>query len=423
MKSNFRFLHQAKRFWKTLGPGLITGASDDDPSAITTFSQAGAGYGLKTLWMAVLAYPILAIIQEMCARIGIVTGKGLTSVVKQYYPRWLLYTLILLTCPAFLLNIGADIALLGEAGNLLFPGIPSIYCSIGFTLLLFVLILLLPYSKLVHIMKFVCLVLLVYLIVPFLTPQKIKFIFSNTIIPSFQWDKDFILIVTGLIGAIISPYLFFWQASSEVEALEPAALGNPVIKRFTFLLMRKDILSGAFFAVLIMYFIILTTGTILHDHGIRNINNIRDAAAALRPLAGNLSWLLFSVGVIGTGFLIIPVLSVTISYILMEAFDFKAGLSKKPGEAMLFYFVIGISMCFGVAMHWLHISSVRALLLTTILYGITAPLLIGIILHVANNNKVMGRYRNNRKSNILGILILLLMLTNLLALGYFMFIR
>ncbi|HEY4966834.1 MAG TPA: divalent metal cation transporter, partial [Puia sp.] len=221
----------------------------------------------------------------------------------------------------------------------------------------------------------------------------------------------------------ISPYLFFWQASSEVEALEPAALGNPVIKRFTFLLMRKDILSGAFFAVLIMYFIILTTGTILHDHGIRNINNIRDAAAALRPLAGNLSWLLFSVGVIGTGFLIIPVLSVTISYILMEAFDFKAGLSKKPGEAMLFYFVIGISMCFGVAMHWLHISSVRALLLTTILYGITAPLLIGIILHVANNNKVMGRYRNNRKSNILGILILLLMLTNLLALGYFMFIR
>src|SRR5664279_3796452 len=196
MKSNFRFLHQAKRFWKTLGPGLITGASDDDPSAITTFSQAGAGYGLKTLWMAVLAYPILAIIEEMCALIGIVTGKGLTSVVKQYYPRWLLYTLILLTCPAFLLNIGADIALLGEAGNLLFPGIPSIYCSIGFTLLLFVLILLLPYSKLVHIMKFVCLVLLVYLIVPFLTPQKIKFIFSNTIIPSFLWDKDFILIFT-----------------------------------------------------------------------------------------------------------------------------------------------------------------------------------------------------------------------------------
>jgi NRAMP (natural resistance-associated macrophage protein)-like metal ion transporter len=423
MRPNFRFLHQAKRFWKTLGPGLITGASDDDPSAITTFSQAGAGYGLTTLWMAVLAYPILAIIQEMCARIGIVTGKGLTSVVKYHYPRWLLYTLILLTCPAFLLNIGADIAILGEAGNLLFPRLPSIFCSIGFTVFLFTLILFLPYRKLVHAMKFICLILLVYMVVPFLTHQKMEFILKNTLIPSFRFDKDFILIVTGLIGAIISPYLFFWAASSEVEALEPIDQGNKAIKRYTFLLMRKDILSGAFFAVLIMYFIILTTGTILHDHGIRNINNIRDAAAALKPLAGNLSYLLFSIGIIGTGFLIIPVLSATISYIFMEAFNFKAGLSKKPGEARLFYFVIGISMCFGVAMHWLHISSVRALLLTTILYGITAPLLIGIILHVANNVTVMGRYRNNRISNISGILILLLMLTNLLTLGYFMFIR
>jgi Mn2+/Fe2+ NRAMP family transporter len=423
MRPNFRFLHHSKRFWKTLGPGLITGASDDDPSAITTFSQAGASYGLNTLWMAVLAYPILAIIQEMCARIGMVTGKGLTSVVKKHYPRWLLYTLILLTCPAFLLNIGADIALLGEAGNLLFPRIPSIYCSIGFTLLLFTLILFLPYKKLMHVMKFVCLVLLVYLIVPFLTPQKIKYIFRSTIVPSFRLDKDFILIVTGLIGAIISPYLFFWQASSEVEVLKPGSQGNKTIKRYTFLLMRKDILSGAFFAVLIMYFIILTTGTILHDHGIRNIINIKDAALALKPFAGNLSYLLFSIGVIGTGFLIIPVLSITISYILMEAFNFKAGLSKKPGEAGLFYFVIGISMCFGVAMHWLHISSIKALLLTTILYGITAPLLIGIILHVANNTIVMGQYRNNKISNIAGMLILLLMLINLFVLGYFAFVR
>jgi Mn2+/Fe2+ NRAMP family transporter len=187
--------------------------------------------------------------------------------------------------------------------------------------------------------------------------------------------------------------------------------------------MRKDILSGAFFAVLIMYFIILTTGTILHDNGIRNINSIKDAAIALKPLAGDLSYLLFSIGIIGTGFLIIPVLSATISYIIMEAFDFKAGLSKKPGEAKLFYFIIGISMCCGITMHWLHFSSVKVLLLTTVLYGITAPLLIGIILHVANNSKIMGQYRNNRISNISGILILLLMLANLIILGYFMFIH
>jgi NRAMP (natural resistance-associated macrophage protein)-like metal ion transporter len=423
MRRYFRFLYHAKSLWKTLGPGLITGASDDDPSAITTFSQAGANYGLTTLWMAVLAYPILAIIQEMCARIGIVSGKGLTSIVRNHYPSWLLYTLILLTCPAFLLNIGADIALLGEAGNLLFPHIPSIYCSIGFSFLLFTLILLLPYKKLIQAMKFICLVLLVYLVVPFLTPQKIGLIFRNTLIPTFRFDKEFMLIVTGLTGAIISPYLFFWQASSEVEEMELVTHRKKAIKRYTFLIMRKDILSGAFFAVLIMYFIILTTGTILHDHGIRNINSIKDAAVSLKPLAGNLSYLLFSIGIIGTGFLIIPVLSATISYIIMEAFNFKAGLSKKPGEAKLFYFIIGLSMCFGIAMHWLRISSIKALLLTTILYGVTAPLLIGIILHIANSRIIMGQYRNNRISNISGILILLFMLATLVVLGYFMFIK
>jgi NRAMP (natural resistance-associated macrophage protein)-like metal ion transporter len=418
-----RILLYAKRFWKTLGPGLITGASDDDPSAITTFSQAGASYGLATLWMALVAYPILAVIQEMCARIGIVSGKGLTSIVKNHYPSWLLYVLIFLTCPAFLLNIGADIALLGEAGNLLFPSIPSLFCSIGFTLLLFTLILFLPYKKLTHVMKFICLILLVYLVVPFLTPPKIGLIFRNTLIPCFRFDKEFLLIVTGLTGAIISPYLFFWQASSEVEERGPVALEKKAIKRYTFLIMRKDILSGAFFAVLIMYFIILTTGTILHDHGIRNINSINDAAVALKPLAGNLSYLLFSIGIIGTGFLIIPVLSATISYIIMEAFNFKAGLSKTPGEAKLFYFIIGVAMCFGIAMHWLHISSIKALLLTTILYGITAPFLIGIILHVSNNKIIMGQYCNNRISNISGIFVLLLMSATLVVLGYFMFMK
>jgi NRAMP (natural resistance-associated macrophage protein)-like metal ion transporter len=423
MRQHFRFLYRTKRFWKALGPGLITGASDDDPSAITTFSQAGASFGLTTLWMALIAYPILAIIQEMCARIGIVSGRGLTRVVKNHYPAWILYALILLTCPAFLLNIGADIALLGEAGNLLFPRLPSIFCSIGFTLLLFTLILFLPYKKLVHIMKYVCLILLVYIFVPFLTHQKFGLIFRNTLIPSFRFNKDFILIVTGLTGAIVSPYLFFWQTSSEVEEMELITIRKKEIKRFTFLNMRKDILSGALFAVLIMYFIILTTGTILHDHGIRNINSIGDAALALKPLAGNLSYLLFSIGIIGTGFLIIPVLSATISYIIMEAFNFKAGLSNKPGEAKLFYFVIGISMCFGIAMHWLHISSIKALLVTTILYGITAPFLIWIILHIANNKMIMGQYRNNRISNLFGIIILLFMLTNLLILGYFIFVK
>ena len=413
------FYHRLQRFWKTLGPGLITGASDDDPSAITTFSQAGAKYGIATLWMAILAYPILAVLQEMCARIGIVTGKGLTGVVKTYYPKWVLYLLIILSCPAFLLNIGADIAVLGEAGNLLFPHIPSLYCSIGFTILLFLLILLLPYEKLALVMKYICLSLMVYLIVPFLSPQNFRSIVWHTLVPTFHFDKNFILIITGLTGAIISPYLFFWQTSSEVETMQASDTGKPRTLTYTFRLMRKDILSGAFFAVLIMYFIILTTGTILNSHHVTQIDTIKDAALALQPLAGNLSYLLFSIGIIGTGFLIIPVLSASISYIFTEAFGRQSGLNKTPGEAKLFYVIIAMALCLGMGMHWLHISAVKALMLTTLLYGITAPFLIAIILHISNSKKIMGASRNNILSNTIGWIAFVLMLATVLVLTYF----
>jgi NRAMP (natural resistance-associated macrophage protein)-like metal ion transporter len=411
-------LTNLKSFWKALGPGLISGASDDDPSAITTFSQAGARYGLSTLWMAVLAFPILSVLLEMCARIGIVTGKRLTGVIKTYYPPWVLYTLIVLSCPAFLLNIGSDIAILGEAGNLLFPAIPALYCSIGFTSVLFIVILVLPYNKLAAVMKLICLSLLLYIIVPFLSSQNPALIIRNTLLPTFHLDKEFLMMVTGLSGSIISPYLFFWQTSSEVENLVENSSGRKRPGSHIFLLMRKDILSGSFFAVLIMYFIILTAGTILYPH-INNIETIKDAAIALRPLAGNLSYILFSVGIIGTGFLIIPVLSSSISYILTEAFNLKSGLNKLPNKAKLFYIIIAVAMGLGIAMHWLHIKPVKALLLTTLLYGITAPFLIGIILHVANNDRIMGQFSNKRLTNAVGLATLILMLATLIVLGFF----
>lgn len=229
--------------------------------------------------------------------------------------------------------------------------------------------------------------------------------------------------VTGLTGAIISPYLFFWQTSSEVENAARTGFQKKKSNRHIFMLMRKDILSGAFFAVLIMYFILLATGTILHDHHIFEITTIKDAALALRPLAGNLSYVLFAIGIIGTGFLIIPVLSSSISYILTEAINRKSGLSMLPGEAKLFYIIIAIAMLLGVGMHWLHIPAVKALLLTTILYGITAPFLIGIIMHISNNRKIMGQFCNSRVSNITGLIALLLMFSVLLILGYYMFIK
>lgn len=417
-KRNF-FYVRLQRFWKTLGPGLITGASDDDPSAITTFSQAGAKFGLASLFTAIFTFPILAATQEMCARIGLVTNKGLAGVLKNYYPKWVLYAVIAITCPAFLLNIGADIAVLGAVGNLLFPSIATAYFSVGFTFLLLLIMLWLSYNKLEAVMKYVCLSLLVYTIVPFLSHQQFTDILKNTFIPSFSFDKDFLIILTSVFGAIISPYVFFWQTSTEVENHEKR---NEYLtknkNRFLFIRMRKDILYGAFFAVLIMYFIILTAGTVLHKNNIREINTVKDAAMALEPLGGNLSYLLFSIGVIGTGFIIIPVLSGSISYILSDAFKWKAGFNKKFYEAKHFYIIILIAMCIGLLMPLVGINPIKALLFTTFLYGITAPVLIGIILHISNNKKIMGAHTNGNVSNILGGFALALMTGCIITLVY-----
>jgi len=409
--SKAKFLSiRLQRFWKTLGPGLITGASDDDPSAITTFSQAGAKFGLASLFTAIFTFPILAATQEMCARIGLVTNRGLAGVLKTYYPKWILYIVIGITCPAFLLNIGADIAVLGAVGNLLLPSVSAAYFSVGFTLLLLLIMLWLSYSKLEAIMKFVCLSLLVYIIVPFLSHQHFTDIFKNTFIPTFSFDKEFLIILTGVFGAIISPYIFFWQTSTEVESQEKR---NEYLSKkkntFLFIRMRKDILYGAFFAALIMYFIILTAGTVLHKNNILEINTVKDAAMVLEPLAGNLSYLLFSLGIIGTGLIIIPVLSGSISYILSDTFNWRAGFNKKFYEARHFYIIILIAMCIGLLMPLAGINPIKALLFTTFLYGIIAPVLIGIILHISNNKKIMGDYTNGKLSNILGGFALLLM--------------
>ncbi|KAA9038119.1 divalent metal cation transporter [Ginsengibacter hankyongi] len=412
---------QLRKFWKALGPGLISGASDDDPSAITTFSQAGARFGLSTLWVAILSFPVLATIQEMCARIGMVTKKGIAGVVKAHYPKWVLYVLIGLSCPAFLLNMGADISVLGETGNLLFPHIAPLYWSIAFTLLLLLLMIVLSFQRLARVMKFVCLSLVVYVVAPFFYHQDLSSILKHSFIPSFHFNKTYILLITGLTGAIISPYLFFWQTSSEAEEDRVADINKPVKRKF-FRAMRIDIITGAFFAVLIMYFVILTTGTVLHNNDIYEINTVAEAAVALKPLAGNVAYILFSIGVISTAFLIIPVLSGSVSYILSEAFNWKSGFNKSFGEAKEFYIIIIVAMCLGIIMQLLRINAIKALLFTTVIYGIIAPFLIGIIMHICNNKKIMGQHINKITSNLIGMVTLLLMLGVLIVLGYFLFI-
>ena len=408
------------KFWKSLGPGLVTGASDDDPSGIATYSQAGAAYGLSTLWTALITFPLMAAIQEMCGRIGLVTAQGLTGTLKTHYSKPVLYLMVLFSFPAIVMNIGADIAGMGAVGNLLFPKIHAIFFSIAFTIILLVLIILLPYQKIAAVLKYLCIVLLVYLVVPFLYQQNWLAILKGTFIPHITFDKNFISILVAILGTTISPYLFFWQATMEVE--ERKLSKKIVLNKKVMADMKADVDFGMFFSNLVMFFIILTTGTVLFNAGIHHIDTVEQAAQALRPLAGESAYLLFAVGVIGTGLLAIPVLSGSLSYIISETFGWTQGLDKKFFEAKAFYIVIAISLLLGLAMNAIGISPVKALIYSAILYGLTAPVLIAIILHIANNKIVMGKFVNGKLSNILGFTTLLLMTAAAGTLIYLQFV-
>lgn len=405
------------RFWKLLGPGLITGASDDDPSGIATYSQAGAAFGLATLWTALVSFPLMASIQEMCARIGIVTEQGLTGALKKHYSKTLLYLMLVFSFPAIIMNIGADIAAMGAVGNLLFPRFDATYFSVLFTLLLLFLIIYLPYQKIASVLKYLCIVLMVYLIVPFLYKQDIFMIFKGTFIPTIKFNKEFVAILVGILGTTISPYLFFWQASMEVEEMKNKKT-HLMINKTIMHEMKEDIDFGMLFSGLVMFFIILTTGTVLFNGGIHQIDTVEQAALALKPLAGNFAYLLFSLGVIGTGLLAIPVLSGSLSYIITETFDWEQGLDKKFHDAKAFYIVIAISLILGLSLNYIGITPIQALIYSAILYGLTAPVLIAIILHIANNKKIMGDFTNGKRSNILGFATLILMTTAAVLLIY-----
>jgi len=411
---------KVKRFLKILGPGLITGASDDDPSGIATYSQAGAKFGLATLWTALITFPLMASLQEMCARIGIVTSQGLTTNIRNNYPKPILYLMILFTFPAVILNIGADIAGMGAVGNLIFPSIPSYIFTIAFTGILMVLIIYLPYQKISAILKYLCVFLLLYLVVPFLAKQDWGEIAKHTFLPTIKFNKDFISILVAILGTTISPYLFFWQATMEVEDIKHKKRRLMVDKKLIHK-MDMDVDFGMLFSNLVMYFIILTTGTVLFKGGITEINSVEQAAKALEPLAGKLSYLLFALGIIGTGLLAIPVLTGCLSYMLSETFNWNGGLDKKYYEAKPFYWVIIISLLIGLAINYIGINPVQALIYTAILYGVTSPVLILIILHISNNKKVMGEFTNGKWSNILGTLALLLMTASAALLIYFQF--
>ena len=414
--------------WASLGPGLITGASDDDPSGIATYSQAGAGFGLATLWTALITYPLMVAVQEMCARIGLVTRQGLAGIIKKHYPRWLLYAMIVFTFPAITFNIGADIAGMGAVANLLIPQVPVEIFSVFFMAILILCIVFFSYQRIAAIMKWLCIILFVYFIVPFLVLKDWEQVFLAAITPDIEWNREFIIILVAILGTTISPYLFFWQTSMYIEEMnhrqrkmkvividrEIEIVDHPNIHELKE--MRFDVNIGMAFSNLVMFFIILTTGTVLYNGEIYEIETVQQAAEALRPLAGKYAYFLFALGILGTGFLAIPVLAGSLSYILAETFDWPQGMDKKFYEAKGFYITMIVSMLIALTINFTNFSPIEALIYTAVVYGITAPILIAIILHICNNEKIMGRHTNSRMSNVFGMLAFVIMSAAALAL-------
>jgi len=414
----------AGKLLRSLGPGLITGASDDDPSGIATYSQAGAEFGLSTLWTAWVTFPLMAAIQEMCARIGLATSMGLTRVLKQYYPRWVLYLMLLFSFPAIIMNIGADIAGMGAVANLLVPRVDAAFFSVCFTILLLIFIVLFPYRKIAAVLKYLTMVLLVYLFVPFFIHTDWNAVLKHTLIPHISFNKHYLAVLVGILGTTISPYLFFWQASMEVEEIKEKQKKHATIvvaSSRMYRAMETDVNIGMFFSNLVMFFIILTAGTVLAANGIHKIDTVEQAAEALKPLAGDLTYYLFAIGIMGTGLLAIPVLSGALSYIFSEALDLKMGLDKKFHEAKGFYIIIAIALLAGLSLNYLGISPIKALFYSAVLYGLTAPVIIVMILLICNNKTIMHSRVNGARANILGIATLLLMTVAAVALLYFMF--
>ncbi|MBS1587261.1 MAG: divalent metal cation transporter [Bacteroidetes bacterium] len=397
-----------RKVLKVLGPGLVTGASDDDPSGIATYSQAGAQFGFNTLWTALLTFPLMAAIQGMCARIGLVTSQGLTVTLRQHYPRSILYLMLLFSFPAITLNIGADIQGMGAVANMLLPQVPASIFSIAFTIALMYIIIRYPYRKIARILKWLCASLFLYLIIPFMVHNDWAEILKKTFVPGFKFDRDSLSILVAILGTTISPYLFFWQATMEAEDLKHSKQ-NIVVDKQVLNNMREDVNIGMFLSNVVMFFIILTTGSVLFRAGIHKIETVDEAARALAPLTGRYAHLFFAIGVLGTGLLAIPVLAGSQAYMLAETFEWKAGLDKTFPQARPFYYSIILSLLVGLLLNFIGISPIQALFYTAVLYGITAPVLIAVILHIGNNKKIMGDKTNSALSNILGFITLILM--------------
>lgn len=424
-------MNKVKKWLRILGPGMITGAADDDPSGIATYSQTGAQFGYGQLWVALLILPFQTAVQEACARIGAVTGQGITAVIKQNYNRKILWLVVGLIVTANTINIGANISAMAAATELLLP-INKLLLAVGFTGIILGLEILVSYKNYAKILKWLTLSLLAYPLTAFIIQHPWLEVIKATFIPHMEWSFPFLFIITGVFGTTISPYMFFWQASEETEEekMQHLLVGNskPQINWRFIHNLRLDTMAGMLFSQIAAWSIILVAATVLNNNGITDIKTAADAAKALEPLvqtfpnAGYLAKLLFAVGIVGLGLLSIPILAGSAAYVLTEALGIKEGLNLKFKKAHGFYGTIIVATVVGLLMNLLGINPIKALVYTAVINGMVAVPLIWFIAKISANEKIMGKYASGWISKTLLWLTFLIMggtALGMLLVGYF----
>lgn len=404
-------------YWHMLGPGLTTGASDDDPSGIATYSQTGAQYGFQLLWLAPLTFPLMAIVQEMCARIGMVTGRGLAGNIRVHFNQRVLYICTALLFLANAVNIGADLGAMAKAVQLLNPRLNFGLLVVALTAVSLLLQIFTPYVRYARYLKWLAMVLLSYVFSAILAHLNWSSVLRQSVTPSIHFTKDQLLLVCAILGTTISPYLFFWQTSQEVE--EQILQGKTTLHdRRTATAasdvksMRVDVWSGMLLSNMVMFFIISACGALLFGHGITDIQTTAQAAQALRPFAGNATYFLFSIGIIGTGLLAIPVLAGSSSYAIAEGFRWREGLYRNLRQAYAFYGIIIISMLVGLGINFIGVDPIKALIYAAVANGLVAPIILFFVVAMSSNKKIMGRWVNRPAITAVGWIVTLLMLVS-----------
>lgn len=398
-----QIVHNVKRFFKSFGPGFVTGIADDDPSGIATYAQTGALFGLQQVWLSLYSLPFMFAVQETCARIGLVTGKGLAGVMKKYYAKPVLIFAVTLLGIANIINIGADLGAMGGATSMITP-LTSGQALILITVFTIFCAILIPYPLYVRILKYFAATVFAYVITAFFISHDWSDVFRALVVPHITWNKEHLLNIMAFLGTTISPYLFFWEADEEVEderekkKIIAFGKGTPKVSHLDIKKMRKDTFVGMFLSNMVAFFIIITAQSTLQNG--QMISSATELAESLRPLAGDYAVYLFSFAILGTGLLAIPVLAGSFAYALSETFDMKVGLGESWRKAPGFYAIIAIATLVGVLLNFLHIDPIKMLYYSAAVNGLLAAPLLAIIFLIANNKKVMGDKKNSIISNI-----------------------